>query len=173
VNRKLSIGIIIIVLAVSSLAVGIYWVTLSNNQIDTSWIANLTQYLDDAKPYPQLKVDYALNAYAINLLENGTSTFVNASNGNNFSSYLLSVMSRANNQLNDSVSNDFVTKLAQNDKIVYLRSRLGTNFTQAGTFVWDTYFVLEDNLNQGLKGTIFIEHDINNIRMWQIWAIKK
>ena len=80
-------------------------------------------------------------------------------------------MTRADSQMS-SVSDAFVNNVTQNDKVVYLRSRLGMNFAQAGIFVWDTYFVLEDNLYQGsLKGTIFIEHDSDNVRTWQHWAI--
>jgi hypothetical protein len=127
--------------------------------------------LNNAQPYPQWKDEYTLNAYTITLFENGTSTFINATNGDSFSSYLLNVMTRADSQMS-SVSDAFVNNVTQNDKVIYLRSRLGTNFAQAGTFVWDTYFVLEDNLYQGsLKGTIFVEHDSDNVRTWQHWAI--
>ena len=80
-------------------------------------------------------------------------------------------MTRADSQMS-SVSDAFVSNVTQNDKVIYLLSRLGTNFTQTGTFVWDTCFVLEDNLFQGsLKGSIFIEHDSDNVRTWQHWAI--
>ncbi len=139
--------------------------------IDTSWTSSVTQYLNSSQPYPEWKEEYNLNAYTITLFENGTSTFVNATNGDSFSSYLLDIMARANGEMS-SVSDAFLSNVSQNDKVVYLRSRLGTNFTQAGAFVWDTYFVLEDNLYQGsLEGTIFIEHDSDNVRSWQHWAI--
>ncbi len=167
-KRVVAVGIILIILSSSlPLAFGYF----ETNIIDTSWTDSVIQFLNNAQPYPQWKDEYTLNAYTITLFENGTSTFVNATNGDSFSSYLLNVMTRADSQMS-SVSDAFVNNVTQNDKVIYLRSRLGTNFAQAGTFVWDTYFVLEDNLYQGsLKGTIFVEHDSDNVRTWQHWAI--
>ena len=163
-----TLGIILLVLS-SSLPLAVWY--SETIIIDTSWTSSVTQYLKSAQPYPQWKEEYNLNAYTITLFEDGTNTFVNATNGDSFSSHLLNVLARADTKINDSVSDGFVSNVTQNYKVVYLRSRLGTNFIQAGTFVWDTYFVLEDNLNQGLQGTIFIEHDFNNVRTWQHWAI--
>ena len=167
-KRVVSAGIILVILSSSLPSAFEYFET---NIIYTSWTGNVIQFLNNAQPYPQWKEEYNLNAYTITLIEDGTSTFVNATNGDSFSSYLLNVMARANGEMS-SVSDAYVSNVTQNDKVICLRSRLGTNFTQAGTFVWDTYFVLEDNLYQGsLKGTIFIEHDSDNVRTWQHWAI--
>jgi len=177
-NKKTFMAtIIIIVLAVSSLAVGYYFLDQSSKQVyfvDISWIAQVNQFLMIAKPYPQWKDDYTLSAYTINLYENGTRTFVNASNGNEFTSYLLGLFLQVNRKLDDSVTDSYVTRMLEADKVVYLRSRLGERLVQSEIdIVWDIYYVLDDNLNEQLKGTIFIEHDVNGTRMWEKWAITK
>jgi hypothetical protein len=146
---------------------------LSSNEIDASWISIVDQYLNDSMPYPDWKIDYTLNAYSISLFDNGTRTFIGASNGNDFSAYLLSIISKANKQLNSSISDSYVERITQCDKVLAFRIRLGTMFSQGGFHAWDFYFVLDDTLNQELNGLIFVEHDIDNTSMWQSWAITK
>ena len=145
----------------------------SSNEIDASWITIVNQYLNDSMPYPDWKIDYTLNAYSISLFDNGTRTFIGASNGNDFSAYLLSIISKANKQLNSSISDSYVEKIAQSDKVLAFRVRLGTMFSQGGFHAWDFYFVLDDTLNQELNGLVFVEHDVDNTSMWQSWAITK
>ena len=145
----------------------------SSNEIDASWITIVNQYLNDSMPYPDWKIDYTLNAYSISLFDNGTRTFTGASNGNDFSAYLLSIISKANKQLNNSISDSYVERITQNDKVLAFRVRLGTMFSQGGFHAWDFYFVLDDTLNQELKGLVFVEHDLDNTSMWQSWAITK
>ena len=145
----------------------------SSSEIDTSWITTVNQYLNDSMPYPDWKIDYTLNAYSISLFNNGTRTFIGASNGNDFSAYLLSIISKANKQLSSSISDSYVERITQSDKVLALRIRLATMFSQGGFHAWDFYFVLDDTLNQELKGLVFIEHDLDNTSMWQSWAITK
>jgi hypothetical protein len=146
----------------------------ASNEIDASWITVVNQYLNDSMPYPAWKIDpYSLNAYSMFLSKNGTGTFVGASNGNDFSAYLLSIISKANKQLNDSVPDSYVQSITQSGTVLKFNVRLSTMFTQGGFHAWDFYFVLDDTLNHELNGLVFVEHDVDNTRMWQSWAITK
>ncbi len=147
--------------------------TPTSNEIDASWITVVNQYLNDSMPYPDWKNEYTLNAYSISLFDNGTNTFIIASNGNYFTVYLLSIISKANKQVNSSISNAQIERIMQSDKVLTFRIRLSTLFSQGGFHAWDFYFVLDDALNQELKGLILVEHDINNAPLWQSWAITK
>ncbi len=159
--------ILVVLSSILPLALGLF----KTNIIDTSWTSNVIQYLNSSQPYPEWKEEYNLNAYTITLFENGTSTFVNATNGDGFSSFLLDLVARANGEMS-SVSDAYLSNVTQNDKVVYLRCRFGYNFTQTRTIGWDAFFVLEDKLNDGsLQGTIFVEDDSNDVRTWQHWAI--
>jgi hypothetical protein len=83
--------------------------------IQDSWVNNVKQYLIEALPYPEWKEEYTLNAYTITLFNNGLSTFVNSSNGNDFSSYLLNIMAKADTEVNGSLSDAFVSNITQNE----------------------------------------------------------
>lgn len=175
-KRRQAVAVIAVSVIFGSIATGIElanWQNRQSNpsfQVDASWIANVTQFLQEAKPYPEYKTDYTLNAYSINLFENGTSTFVNASNGNDFSGYLTNLLSRVNKQMTISTNDNFRERLLETDKVLELYCRLGTQFNQAGTFIRDAFFVLEDNSNQGLNGKILVD-DVNGTGSW--WAITR
>jgi len=145
-----------------------------NNEIDASWVTVVNQYLNDSMPYPAWKIDpYSLNAYSIFLSENGTDTFVGASNGNDFSAYLLSIISKANKQVNSSIPDSYIDNLIQSGKVLRFHVREMLMFPQGGFRAWYFYFVLDCPVNQELKGLFFVEHDVNQTSMWQSWANTK
>lgn len=146
----------------------------TSNEIDTSWIILVNQYLNDSMPYPEWKINpYTLNAYSIFLSDNGTDTFVGASNGNGFSAYLLSIISKANRQVNSSIPDSYIDNLIQSGKVLRFHVREMLMFNQGGFRAWYFYFVLDYPLNQDLKGLVFVEHPLNTTHMWESWAITK
>ena len=146
----------------------------SSKEIDASWITAVNQYLNDSMPYPDWKIDpYSLNAYSIFLSENGTDTFVGASNGNDFSAYLLSIISKANKQVNSSIPDSYIDNLIQSGKVLRFHVREMLMFPQGGFRAWYFYFVLDYPVNQDLKGLVFVEHPLNTTHMWESWAITK
>jgi hypothetical protein len=146
----------------------------TSNEIDTSWITVVNQYLNDSMPYPAWKIDpYSVNAYSMFISKNGTDTFVGASNGNDFSAYLLSIISKVNKQVNDSVADSYVQSVTQSGTVLKFNVRLSTMFTQGGFHAFNFYFVLDDTVNQELKGLIFVEPPSNTTHIWQSWTITK
>jgi hypothetical protein len=146
----------------------------TSKEIDASWTTVVSQYLNDSMPYPAWKIDpYSLNAYSIFLSENGKDTFVGASNGNDFSAYLLSLISKANKQVNSSIPDSYIDNLIQSGKVLRFHVREMLMFNQGGFRAWYFYFVLDYPFNQDLKGLIFVEHPLNITHMWQSWAITK
>jgi hypothetical protein len=146
----------------------------TSNGTDISWVAIVNQYLNDSMPFPDWKIDpYSLNAYSMFLSENGTDTFVGASNGNDFSAYLLSIISKANKQVNSSIPDSYIDNLIQSGKVLRFHVREMLMFPQGGFRAWYFYFVLDYPVNQDLKGLVFVEHPLNTTHMWESWAITK
>jgi hypothetical protein len=173
-KKHLAVALIVVVFSASLLAFGYYWVNQSQKPVDDSWIANVNQFLKDAKPYPEWKQEYTLNAFTVSLFENGTSQFVEATNGNNLTNYLQGILNRANTQLNLPTDSNSIQNMLEVDTVANVNDRLGSlgvsNSSSSFVYYREAFFVLEDKLDQGLKGAILVE-DLNGTNSW--WAITK
>lgn len=169
----LAVGIIIIVLAVSILAVGYYW-SNQPKQIDTSWVAAVRQYLDEAKPYPANEI--LLNYYQIFLSENGSEQIVQSTSvKTNLVTYLETLTGKVNTQINNmTINEEFVYRVLKSDTVVTLQYRF-SQFSPSKTVVEAT-FILEDKLNEGLKGKIILNQSAGERNFdykFSLWAIAK
>jgi hypothetical protein len=145
----------------------------SSLKIDDSWVANVTQFLEEAKPYPEWNDEYTLHGHNLWLSENGSDQFIGApSSPNNFTDFLRMLLSKVNTQIKASIDGPNVDNMLKTNRVLKVQFRLGCNFPPLNTFVWTAYFVLDDGSNQGLKGTIFVDRDGNNgSGNWSSWAI--
>ena len=144
----------------------------SNLQIDDSWVANVTQFLEEAKPYPEWNEEYTIHGYRFWLSENGSNQFVGAqSSNNNFTDFLRILLSKVNTQTNPSIDQSNLGNLLKTNRVLKVHFRLGCNFPALNTYVWTAYFVLSDGANQGLKGTIFVDRDsYDGTGNWSSWT---
>jgi hypothetical protein len=132
-------------------------------KLDDSWVGNATQLLEEAKPYPEWNTDYAINAYMLWLHENGSDQFVGAKGTNNTDSLgvlLQTVLSEANTRTVSSISEVDMDKMLESNRVLEAYFRMGFEFSPLNNHVWNVYFVLDGGLNQGLKGTIFVDRDV-------------
>ena len=150
-------------------------VTVTTSQVDTLWIAEVDQFLEEAKPYSEWKQEYTLVDLTLTLFENGTNQFVGAEGVglviNNFTEYLQSLLLKVNMQMNPQTDNSSLQKILNADRSVELYSRLGSlPLGTSNVHYRYALFVLEDYLKLGLKGTIMVE-DLNGTKSW--WGITK
>jgi len=102
-----------------------FFVNVTISEVDPFWIAEVNQFLEDAKPYPEWKQEYTLRAFTISLFENGTNQFVGAET-NNFTNYLESLLVKVNKQNNRLTDSNSILKILNEDRSVELYSRLGS-----------------------------------------------
>ncbi len=150
-----------------------------NPQIDASWVTSLNQTVSNASPYPndsETSNPNVLISYCRTYLyENGSSElleFGDAYNNatNPISTTLNSLLLKANLRLNISLTSGFVSSVLANDKLAAIIYRDSTLEFGGQQRFYSGYFVLQDNSNQNLAGTI-ITLDVNGT--YSLWAISK
>jgi hypothetical protein len=173
-KRILVIGLIVVI-ALSSFAVVYY--RYRSSQIDTSWAENVNQMVKKATPYPNGYFDPALllSYCRVYLIENGTSELIqyDATSNQTLSAYLTNLLIKANLQLqpSGSISSDFLGRILASDNVVAINYRLSTLQFGGQQRFSEGYFVLGDNLNEGLSGKI-ITVEVGK-QGYSLWAISK
>jgi hypothetical protein len=146
--------------------------TSDQKQIDTSWVDKLDEYLNEAKPYPPPPSDWDLSDHFIYLYENGHEYLVEYSGGGTkLVAFLEDLADNAANEINSVVDEGFVNRITTSDKVVSLTYKYGV-FSPSKRLekVW---FILQDNLNEGLDGIVVRAQTINDEEELSIWAILK
>lgn len=156
-------AIIIIVLAVSSLAVGYYWTNLRNNQTDTSWVetaknllGNYHSYINETQPANSpITMSFIRMYYR---LENGTSGLLYYGDGDTLSIYLTNLLKQASTK-EDTMNWNQVHEILSTSKALTLSYRAGSapgTFSEVTSKYNVAYFIL-DSQNEDMKGTIIAE----------------
>ncbi len=177
--RRLVVGVAVIaVLSISLLAAGYYWANNEQQldaQIDTSWTETVKIRLQNYQSYPesvaQSSPDVTISYCNVFVAENGTEQLIYYGNGNELSSYLGELLKDATLQ-KGTASEELVNRVLENDTVVILTYRASVlHLMNPDAKYYKAYFILQDNLNEGLKGTI-IANEINSDHM-DILAISK
>ena len=170
-------------LAVCTLSVGLVMISLfacgfltipklGQKKIDTSWVNELDEYLNEAQPYPPPPSDWDLSDYFIYLYEDGQVYLVEYSGGGTkLVAFLEDLVDKAYNEINATLDQGFVNRLIASDKVVSLTYKYG--LTYPSTRLEKVWFILQDNLNEDLTGTVVRAQTINNSEELSIWAILK
>ena len=153
-------GIIIVALAV-------YVATIPPAEVDTSWISTVEQMIENAKPYPpnnssQVSNPEYLNVYlqengTSQLIYYGTSQLIYYGTGSDLSDYLDQLLESVNLEKNHRVSEVYISNVMANDRVAvlqYNQTMLSSNAYSNKRF-YEGYFILQDNLDEGLAGAIF------------------
>ena len=169
-------------LAVCALSVVLVMITLltcgfltrksGQNEIDTSWVGKLDEYLNGAKPYPAPPDSWDFSDHFIYLFKGGKSYLVEYScGGTNLVAFLENLTNKADAKIDVTINEGFLDRITASDKVVSItyRDQLISPSRQLGK-VW---FILQDNLNEGLNGTVVLSQTINNKEELSIWAILK
>lgn len=145
---------------------------LDQKEIDTSWVDKLDEYLNEAQPYPPPPSDWDLSDHFIYLFEDGHEYLVEYSGGGTkLVAFLENLADKANNEINTMVDEGFVNRITTSDKVVSLTYKYG--LTSPSKRLDKVWFILQDNLNEGLNGTVVRAQTINNKEELSIWAILK
>jgi hypothetical protein len=138
-----------------------------------AWVAPVEQMLKEAKPYPtNNSLSHPANPEVLNIYlnQNGTQQLVYYGEGDNFSSYLTGLMEQINVEGTQKVSEVYLGKIMQTDKVVNLNYNLTMLSTEKSTQkYYSAYFVLEDNLNENLTGAILVRNvdaQFGHLRLW-------
>jgi hypothetical protein len=168
-------------LAVCALSVVLVMITLftcgfltlksGQNEIDTSWVGKLDEYLNEAKPYPAPPDSWDFSDHFIHLFEDGKSYLVEYScGGTNLVAFLENLADKADAEIDVTINEGFLDRITAFDKVVSLTYRNQLISPSGHGNVW---FILQDNLNEGLNGTVVLAQTINNEEELSIWAILK
>lgn len=173
----LIIILIVTILVISILATGYYWNSLNSKQKDASWVGTINQMLENYSLFPNSTEQNNPNVLAtycrVYLYENKTSDLVEFGDLNNnqtLSVYLNNLLTKVNTQLN-TISADYLNKTLTNDKVIEIIYRGATQHFGGQQKFSVGYFVLSDNLNEGLTG-IVITQEIGT-QSFSLWEIGK
>lgn len=163
--KRIAIAVVLItVIALFGALIGYYWANLNNKQIDTSWVAKAEGLVQNYQPYnntqsnsPNVTLAYC----SMYLVENGTEQLIYYGNGDTLSTYLGELLKNATIQ-KGTINQDHLDKVLATDRVVLLSYRISIlHMSDPTAKYYMGYFILEDNLNEGLEGTI-IARDISS-----------
>jgi hypothetical protein len=174
-NRRATLAVCalsVVLVMITLLTCGFLTLKSGQNEIDTSWVGKLDEYLNGAKPYPAPPDSWDFSDHFIYLFEGGKSYLVEYScGGTNLVAFLENLTDKADAKIDVTINEGFLDRITASDKVVSLtyRNQLISPSRQLGK-VW---FILQDNLNEGLNGTVVLSQTINNKEELSIWAILK
>jgi hypothetical protein len=144
----------------------------NQNEIDTSWISELEEYLNEAQPYPPPPSDWDLSSYYVYLFEDGKEYLVEYSGDEtNLVTFLEDLIDKADVKIGATISEGFVNRITASDKVASLTYRF-PSFAPSSQLK-KAWFILQDNLNEGLTGTMVLAQTINNKEELSAWVIPK
>ena len=161
----ISVSIVILLLIGTLASVGVF-MNHPSGERDVSWIDNVEDIIEEVKPSEPIEHWVTIGGYRFSLYENGNSQILyhvidDFLSSDSFVAYMRGLMHKINNIINSSVSNELFTEILEKNKV--LQVDFGTD---TGEIFWQknaytvAWFILEDNLNKDLEGTIFINQQI-------------
>ena len=144
----------------------------SKKERDTSWISELEEYLIESQPYPAPPSDWDLSTYYISLLEEGREHLVEYSGDEtNFVAFLEGLIEKADAKTDTAVSGELLNRITASDKVASLTYRFPSLVPSKQ--MKKAWFILQDNLDEGLTGVIVLSQIIDNKEELSAWAIPK
>jgi len=175
--RRLILSILVLVLICTSFVIGFNWVTshlqmqssyVSPTLIDISWVETVNNMIENYNPCSNTTDPGVFLAYCrLYLAENGTENLVYYGNPDTLGGYLTDLLRRINVQKMSSVTEEFLDNVLVNGKVAIIDYRLSV-IPQSQKF-YAGYFILEDNLNGGLVGSIVMRaRQTDALSVWGI-----
>ena len=155
--------LVIGVLLAGTVFVAFFGFDLSEGERDVSWISNVEDFIVEVRPPEPIESwGMGIYGYYFTLQDKGESELLyhvmdEGNTNDSFVRYLQNILCKTNNTFNSSVDEEFAEEIFLNNRLlqVYSTSDLAT-FEQETT-VNSAWFILKDNLNKNLKGTILIQ----------------
>lgn len=175
---------ILLVLICSSALIGYDWITGQTHlsppaqngsaiTVDKSWVETVNNLLEEAKPYPEESgLSWTLAEYSVFLHENGTALLVTwASPNDTLGPYFESLLHRVSFCTDTLVNEKFVDLVLASNKVADFEYRHpSSDFHFCGNFL-TALFILEDNLSEGLQGTILVRQLNDEEVVWSSWIV--
>jgi hypothetical protein len=182
--KRVVLIFILLVLICSSALIGYDWITSQSHlsppaqngsviEVDKSWVENVNNLLEEAKPYPdESGLSWTLAEYSVFLHENGTAQLVTwASPSDALGPYFESLLQRVSFCTDNLVNEEFVDSVLASNKVVDFEYRHpSSDFHLWGNFLTGL-FILEDNLSEGLQGTILVRQLNDEKAVWSSWIV--
>ncbi len=163
-------GFVVLVIAVllfGTVFVAFFGFSLSEKERDISWIDDVENFIEEVRPSEPIESwGMGFYGYYFTLSDNGEAELLyhvtdEGNTNDNFVLYMENLIYKANNVLNNSVDEEFIEEISQNTK--FLTVNFGTYFgetaEQETSIFTSAWFILEDNINKNLKGTIILIQD--------------
>lgn len=147
---------------------------------DISWIDNVNGFIEEAKPFPEPNPPgepptEGMSMYRFYLWENGSDQLIyyTSYKSNNFVAYMRGLLNQVNSVIYSSIGKEFRSEIRGANKVLQFFFRQPEDFESIGEEVQSAYFVLEDNLNKDLEGTIIIHRYISGESEYSLREIRK
>ena len=133
---------------------------------DISWIDTVNDFIEEVKPSEPIETWITITGYRFSLHENGTQQILyhvynEFKSKDDFVSYMRNLLYKVNNIINSSINGELFSEILEKNKVLQVDfgTDTGETFwkTNAYTVAW---FILEDNINKDLEGTIIIKQQI-------------
>ena len=123
---------------------------------DISWIDDVTVFIEELKPSEPIESCY-VSMYQFYLYENGNKQIIFCSSNKSdiFVDYVRGLLNKVNRIVNGSVTTNFLDEVLESNKVLEVFFRQGNDFSSVKKVI-SAYFILEDNTNKNLQGTIII-----------------
>lgn len=163
------ISAIVLVLVIPST---IYLLFFNFGEKDISWIDDVNGFIEEAKPFPEPDLP-GMSMYRFYLYENGSDQLIYCTSlKTNFVAYIRGLLNQVNSVINSSISEDFLDEIRGANKILMFFFRRYEDFWSIKN-VERAYFILEDNINKDLEGTIIIQRAFTEEGEYSLREIRK
>ena len=138
---------------------------------DVSWIPTIEEYIKKENWLPDREyVPLAFESFF--LYENGEGHFFRLDSHNEFASYVKDLLISADRKLDYTLTKDHLDDMKAEDKLLGLILRFPVSYGFLRDFD-KAYFVLDDVLGEGLRGTVLVRvFDSSRLDWWfDVWEI--
>jgi len=174
-RRRIVIITIVLVLVIFST---IFLLFFRFGERDVSWIDDANGFIDEVKPFfesdPTESDIPLLSMYQFYLYENGSGQliYLTSDKSDIFVAYMRNLLNKVNRIRNSSVSREFLDEVLGKNKVLMLFFRFDEDFWSIKN-AERACFILEDNLNKDLEGTIIIQRKITGEGEFSLREIAK
>jgi len=167
IQKKAVFVVLVINVLLFVCVVAFFGFGMTNGERDVSWVGDVEDFIVEVRPSePVESWGMGLFGYYFTLRDKGEAELLyhvtdKGNTNDSFVIYLENLICKSNNILNISVDEEFTEEIFQNNRVLtvnFLTYFNETSELETSTFTY-AWFILEDNLNKNLKGTILLSQD--------------
>lgn len=179
-RRRLLLSLLALVLVCISIVIGFSWVgylqlpcnfvSPTPTVMDASWVSTVNGMIDDYTPCPDDDPEVFMAYCRLYIAENGTQNLLYYGNPDALGNYLADIIDNLRLQKQADVSEEFLDKVLATNKVAIIDYRVSIlRMMSPSEKFYMGFFILEDNLNAGLCGTVIVrEVETNGLGLWAV-----